>query len=74
MRSKPYVQNTPLFIPGEKGLYSLRTGEDGRVMRAILALTRYKRARQNPRKSSKSAHSSWAVLVGVAPSLDIEKA
>ena len=46
----------------------------GWVMRAILALTRYKRARQNPRKSSKSAHSSWAVLVGVAPNLGIEKA
>ena len=26
MRSKPYVQNTPLFIPGEKGLYSLPHG------------------------------------------------
>jgi hypothetical protein len=26
MRSKPYVQNTPPFIPGEKGLYSLPHG------------------------------------------------
>ena len=49
-------------------------GDDLRVMRAIPALTRYKRTRQNPRKSSKLADLSWAVLVAVVPRLAIEKA
>jgi hypothetical protein len=47
---------------------------DLRVMRAIPALTRYKRTRENRRKSSKLAHSSWVVLVRVALSLGVEKA
>ncbi len=40
-----------------------------RVVSAILALTRYKRIRQNPRKSSKLVHLSWAVLVADTRSL-----
>jgi hypothetical protein len=47
---------------------------DGRVMRAILALTRYKRTRRKPRKASKLEHLSWSVLVAVGASLAIEKA
>jgi len=47
MRSKPYVQNTPPFIPGEKASIACRTGEDGRVMSAIPLYIPYEANQRN---------------------------